>query len=263
MSTTVGESRPVALITGGGTGIGAAIALSLASTHSIAICGRREETLRSVAEQTEGLALTADVSVPEDAAAVVEKVVAHFGRLDSLVLNAGTVIAAPVSEMSLADWQTQIDVNLTASFVIAKAAIPHLLKTKGSIVTISSVAGATAGVGLAAYSASKAGATLLTQTIALEYARHGLRANVIAPGWVRTEMADMEMAMLTKGGNPEEGYTRVTRLVPQRRAAEASEIANVAAFLLSPEASYVNGALINVDGGSSVVNQGLVEFDQN
>ncbi|MER8417549.1 SDR family oxidoreductase [Mesorhizobium sp. M1329] len=262
MPSAVDESRPVALITGGGTGIGAAIALKLASTHFVAICGRRETVLRTVANQTGGLAIATDISVPADAAAVVEKVVAHFGRLDSLVLNAGTVIAASISEMSIVDWQTQIDVNLTAPFVMAKAAIPHLLRTKGAIVTISSVAGATAGAGLAAYSSSKAGVTLLTQTIAFEYARHGLRANVIAPGWVRTEMADMEMGMLTEGGDPEPGYSRVTRLVPQRRAADASEIANVAAFLLSPEASYVNGALINVDGGSSVVNQGLVEFDQ-
>ncbi|TBC13011.1 SDR family NAD(P)-dependent oxidoreductase [Rhizobium ruizarguesonis] len=262
MSSTVNASRPVALITGGGSGIGAAIARKLAPTYAVAICGRREDALRSVASEMNGLTISADIAVPDEAAGVIEKVIDHFGRLDALVLNAGIVIPAPVSEMSIADWQAQIDVNLTAPFVMAKAAIPHLLRTKGAIVTISSVAGATAGAGLAAYSASKAGATLLTQTIALEYARHGLRANVIAPGWVRTEMADMEMAMLADGGDPELGYQRVTRLVPQRRAADASEIANVAAFLLSPHASYINGALLNVDGGSSVVNQGLVEFDE-
>ncbi|WP_457155655.1 SDR family NAD(P)-dependent oxidoreductase, partial [Mesorhizobium sp. P5_C1] len=101
MPSAVDESRPVALITGGGTGIGAAIALKLASTHFVAICGRREAILQTVANQTGGLAIAADISVPADAAALVEKVVAHFGRLDSLVLNAGTVIAASVSEMSI------------------------------------------------------------------------------------------------------------------------------------------------------------------
>ncbi|PDT81846.1 SDR family NAD(P)-dependent oxidoreductase [Sinorhizobium sp. BJ1] len=262
MSAKLDEGAPVALVTGGGSGIGAAIATKLSATYRIAICGRRAGALEAVADRTNALALVADIGKPDEAADAVERTVAHFGRLDSLILNAGIVFAASVAEMSLHDWQRQVDVNLTAPFVMSRAAIPHLLPSRGSIVAISSVAGATAGAGLCAYSASKAGLTLLTQTIALEYARYGLRANVIAPGWVRTEMADMEMSALMGGGEPEEGYRRVTRLIPQRRAAECVEIANVAAFLLSPEASYINGAVINVDGGGSVVNTGLVEFDQ-
>lgn len=253
------ETAPVALITGGGTGIGAAIARRFAATHRVVICGRRREPLEAVTRETGGAFVVADIADPTAAAAMIEQITTGFGGIDALVLNAGIIAPAPVADMTVEAWRHHIDVNLTANFVLAKAALPSLLARRGAIVAISSVAGSTVGAGLAAYSASKAGLELLIKTIAFENARHGLRANVIAPGWVRTEMGDAEMATL--GGDIDHGYARVTRFVPQRRAAAASEIADVAAFLVSPAASYINGAVIRVDGGVSTVDAGMLGFD--
>ena len=249
------------LITGGGSGIGAAVAVRLCGSHSVVISGRRLSHLERVGNATGAIPLVADVADPQSAPGLVQTVIDRFGRIDALVLNAGIVRAAPVGDMSLEDWNAQIATNLTALFVLAKTALPHLLERRGSIVTISSTAAATVGAGMAAYSASKAGATLLTQTIAYEYARFGLRANIIAPGWVRTEMSDLEMAAFGDG-DLERASGRVTALVPARRTGNPEEIAEAVAWLLSPAASYVNGAVLNIDGAGSVVNAGLTAFDK-
>ena len=252
---------PVALITGGGTGIGAAVARLLAATHRVVVCGRRAESIDRVAKEIGGLALVADISIEASCRELVQHVTAEYGRLDGLVLNAGIVKAAPVATMTTADWQAQIDTNLTGPFFLARECIPHLIKSKGSLVSVASVSASEVGAGLSAYAASKAGLTLLTQSIAFEYARHGIRANVIAPGWIRTEMGDMEM-MTFGNGNLEDAYARVTRFVPQRRPGLATEAASAVVWLLSPAASYVNGAVLNVDGGTSTVSVGLVDFDE-
>lgn len=257
---TVDPDRPVALITGGGSGIGSAIAQRLARDHQVVVCGRRAAPLEAIAAQTGGMAVVVDLCDPIGPAGLVSQVIARFGRLDALILNAGVVLPAPVAAMSLADWQTQMTVNLTSPFLLAQAALPYLLKRQGKIVAIASAAAHATGSGLSAYSASKAGLIQLVETIAFENARFGLRANSISPGWVRTEMGDVEMAEL--GGSAEEGYARVTAQIPQRRAATPAEIANVAAFLLSDDASFMNGATVPVDGGSGVVDVGMLAFDQ-
>jgi NAD(P)-dependent dehydrogenase (short-subunit alcohol dehydrogenase family) len=206
------------------------------------------------------LSIVGDVSVETDVKRIVQTAVGSFGQLDGLVLNAGILRAAPAAEMSLQDWRAQLDVNLTGPFMIAREALPHLIKAKGALVSISSIGAIQVGAGLAAYSASKAGLTMLTQTIAFENARHGMRANVISPGWVRTEMGDMEMGSLGDG-DPDAGYRLVTKLVPQRRPGDPREIAEAVAWLLSPQASYMNGAVINVDGGAASVCASMTAFD--
>lgn len=251
--------RPVALITGGGTGIGAAIARVLAARYKVVICGRRAAPIDAIADEIGGLAIVADLGDVGAAANLVPDVIARCGRLDALVLNAGVILPAAVSLMPLADWQAQIAINLTAPFIVAQSALPHLVARKGSIVAIASAAARGTGQGLAAYSASKAGLVLLTQTIAFENARHGLRANIISPGWVRTEMGDAEMQSLC--GSVEAGYRQVTQNVPQRRAGFPDEIAKVVEFLLSDAAGYINGAVIPVDGGGTIVDVGMLEFD--
>jgi meso-butanediol dehydrogenase / (S,S)-butanediol dehydrogenase / diacetyl reductase len=255
------NSTPVVLITGGGSGIGAAIAHRLAGSHRVVICGRRREPLERVALETGALAVTADVSDEGSCSELVNRILEQFGRIDQLVLNAGIVEAANVSTMSVQSWRRQIDVNLNGPFIVAKQCLPHLVARAGAIVAISSIAAQRTGPGLSAYSASKAGLTLLTQSIAFENARFGLRANVVCPGWTRTEMSDREVAILG-GGAAVEGYRRVSRWVPQRRVSESREVAELVVWLLSPLASYLNGSVINVDGGESIVCPSLVEFDE-
>jgi meso-butanediol dehydrogenase/(S,S)-butanediol dehydrogenase/diacetyl reductase len=251
--------RPVVLVTGGGSGIGAAIARLLATDYKVVVCGRRMEPLEAIAHATGGLALQADLSQPGPSVDIIHRTFDQFGRLDALVLNAGIVEPAPVTELPLESWQRQIMVNLTSPFLTAQAALPHLADQKGAIVGIASAAARHTGAGLSAYGVSKAGMIRLMESIAFEMAQVGVRANTVSPGWVRTEMGDMEMTALC--GSPDQGYEQVTRHVPQRRAARPEEIAAVVRFLLSPAASFMTGAIVNVDGGSSLVDAGMLAFN--
>lgn len=250
---------PVALVTGGGSGIGAAIARRLCRTHQVVVCGRRPEPLLRIADETGATAIQCDLADLEQTRALPERVTARFGRLDAVILNAGIVAPSPVIDMPIDDWETQLRINLTSPFVLSQAALPHLIDRKGSIVGIASAAAHATGMGLSAYSASKAGLIRLIQSIAFENARLGIRANAISPGWVRTEMGDMEMAEL--GGTADEGYAQVTKHVPQRRAADPGEIAGIVAFLLSADASFMNGSVVTADGGSQTVDAGMLAFD--
>lgn len=243
------------LVTGGGTGIGAAVARALvADGQRVAICGRRAEPLRSVAAQTGALDVACDISDGEQVGRLVESVVAAFGRLDGLVLNAGVIAHGGVAELS---------VNLTGAFLVAKAALRHLIQAHGAIVSVASVAALRAASDMGGYAATKAGLAMLTQSLAIDHAHQGLRANVVCPGWTITEMADEEMTEFgSERGLPVPGaYDLVTALVPQRRAATADEVAAVVTWLLSDRASYVNGAVIPVDGAASAVDVGTTAFD--
>ncbi|MFT4008676.1 MAG: SDR family oxidoreductase [Nocardioidaceae bacterium] len=254
----------VVVVTGGGTGIGAAVARQLAAANGVVvICGRREGPLRAVAEETGATVVVADVSEPEGVTEVVDKAVSEHGRLDGLVINHGIIHVGRVDQVTPEQWDQTMRVNLTSPFLLVRAALPHLLKTRGSVVTVSSVAALRASDGMAAYSASKAGLLLLTQSLAVDHGPDGLRANAICPGWTATEMGDMEMAELgqERGISTEDAYRLATAMVPQRRAARPEEIAATVAWLLSDAASYVNGTVIPVDGGSCIVDPGTVALD--
>jgi NAD(P)-dependent dehydrogenase (short-subunit alcohol dehydrogenase family) len=218
----------------------------------IAVCGRRREPLQSVAADTEGLALALDITNEAEAKRCVHETSAAFGRLDALVLNAGVVRAAPLADMTLSDWDATLQTNLTAAFLVARAAPPHLRRQGGAIVSVASVSALRAGPALGAYCASKAGLLLLTQTIALGHAAEGVRANAICPGWTRTSMADEEMDQLATelDIDREAACGRVTGLVPQRRPADADEVADVVAWLVSPASTYVTGAVLRSTGAA-------------
>lgn len=254
--------KPVVLITGGGSGIGAATAVRLADDWRVAICGRRREAIDAMCAAIGGKAYVADIGVPEIACQLIADVAADFGRLDGLVLNAGVLQALPFGATPLEAWNQQIAINLTGPFVLAQAALPHLLKSRGAIVAVSSVGATQTGPGLAAYSASKAGLNLLIKSIAYEHARDGLRANIVSPGWIRTEMGDEEMAAMNIAEDLEQAYAKVSVDVPQRRAGNAEEAAEAIAWMLSPQASFVNGTELVVDGGSQIANSGMTFFDR-
>jgi meso-butanediol dehydrogenase / (S,S)-butanediol dehydrogenase / diacetyl reductase len=252
------------LVTGGGSGIGAATArLLTASGHRVAICGRRAGPLRAVAAETGALGLVCDIADPEQVDRLIGSVTAELGWLDGLVLNAGIIAPGGVADLPAQDWLAMLSVNLTGAFLLAQAALPHLIERRGAIVSVASVAALRAASGMGGYAATKAGLTMLTQSLAVDHAHQGLRANVVCPGWTVTEMADQEMAAFggERGLDVTAAYGLVTSLVPQRRPARADEVAAVIAWLLSDAASYVNGAVIPVDGSAVAVDVGTVPFD--
>jgi meso-butanediol dehydrogenase/(S,S)-butanediol dehydrogenase/diacetyl reductase len=245
-----------AIVTGGGTGIGAAIAHRLsADGYAVAVMGRRAEPLDAVVEQLgEGLAVTGDVGRPEDCERVVAATVETFGGVDALVNNAGIGNAATGLEETPEQWDNVLRVNLSGPFYLAQAALPHLHERRGSIVNVSSTSGFLAGPGWTSYCASKAGLIMLTRCLANDYGPEGVRANCVCPGWVRTPMGDEDMDVLghARGLDREGAYRLLHEDVPARRPADAEEIASVVSFLVGPDASYVNGVTLPADGGASI-----------
>lgn len=252
-----------AIVTGGGTGIGAAIARRLAAEgYAVCITGRRPEPLDEVAAETGALAFVADTGDPQDAQGAVEAAKEAFGRLDLLVCNAGIGTGGTVEEQTPEAWDAVLRTNLTGAFLACRAALPELVRTTGSIVTISSDSGLRAGPRSAAYCTAKAGLIMLTQCIALDYGPLGVRANCVCPGWVRTPMGDRAMEELAelRGTDREGAYELVSSRVPLRRPGSPDEIAAAVAWLASEAAGFMTGAVIAIDGGNSVVDTSSTEF---
>jgi len=256
-------TKRTVLITGGGSGIGAAVARAMAQDGwGVCVAGRRPEPLAEVATAVDGHAVAADVTRAEDAHRAVDECLARLGRLDALVVCSGTGAGGAVLDQTLERWNRVIATNLTGAFLVCQAALPHLLKARGAIVTVASLAGLRADPESAAYCASKAGLIMLTQCIALDYGAAGVRANCVCPGWIRTEMADAAMDELaeTRAVDREGAYRLAVADVPAGRAGDAGEAAAAVAWLASPAASYVNGAVLTVDGGAAVVDAGTLAF---
>lgn len=251
----------VVLITGGGTGIGRATAQRLAASGwKVVVAGRRSEPIEAVASEVRGHALAADMSDEQEIERVVRRVRDDYGRLDGLVLNAGVVLPGRIGDLSVEDWQTTLAINVTGPFILVRAALPLLLDHHGVVVAVGSIGGVVTGPASAAYGASKAALIRLVRSIAVDYGPEGVRANAVNPGWIRSEMADSEMDALGRvhGIDREAAYRLVTEHVPARRPAATDEAAAAIAWLMSSEASYINGAVLTVDGGTSVVSPGAL-----
>ncbi|MER6471446.1 SDR family NAD(P)-dependent oxidoreductase [Streptomyces collinus] len=261
------EEERVVIVTGGGTGIGAACAQLLRETgHQVVIAGRRPDPLRHIAEETGAIAYPADVGDPNAVVGLVDAALTSFGRLDGLVLNAGIGRSGAVGDLSLEDWEEVMRTNVTGPLLLLREAIPHLLRTRGSVVAVASVSALLNGVSNAAYATSKAAMLQLCRSVAVDYGRQGLRANIVCPSWVRSEMADRRMARFAveaglSGGSAGAAYKEATRPLPLGRPGDPREVAEAISWLLSPAASYVNGAVLTIDGGATAFDPGTLAFN--
>jgi 3-oxoacyl-[acyl-carrier protein] reductase len=240
----------VAVVTGAGRGLGAAIAEELAARGAAVVVADRSQELahdtaqRLLAAGGSASAHVADVTDPAQVAAVFDDAARAHGRIDVLVNNAGIGAVAPSEELTYEQWSRTLAVNLTGTFLCAQAAARHMLPAgRGVIVNIGSVFAATGMPMRAAYAASKHGVVGLTKVLATEWASRGLRVVAIDPAYVRTALDDADQ----RAGD----YTAadIERRTPMGRYAEPAEIARVVAFVASDEASFVTGSEIAVDGG--------------
>jgi len=244
----------VALITGGGSGIGQATAVLFAKEGAkVVVAGRQESSLEETvgmikASGGEASLVKADVTNSKDVENMIRTTVDAYGRLDILVNNAGT--HQPMNyivDIPEADWDRVIDVNLKGVFLGMKYGIPEMLKAGGGVIVNTASEAVPRPLScLAAYNASKAGVTLLTKTAALEYARQNIRVNCVNPGPTQTPMADR-----IRSGPVWESIKSTRRPTPMGRSGTPEEIAPLILFLASDEASYVTGAAFDADGGSA------------
>ena len=244
-----------ALITGGGTGIGAAAAEHLnAEGAKLSLLGRRMEPLRAVAEGVGGTAIQCDVTDPERLRAAFDEARAANGPIELLIVNAGIAESAPFHKMTRESWDRIVGVNLTAAFECARNAVGDLLASdNGRLVFIASVA-SLRGVPYAAhYAASKHGLLGLMRSLAAEYAKTNLTVNAVCPGYVDTPMTDQSVARVSEitGRSQDQARSAITNMNASGRLVDPEAIGNIVAMLCLPLSRDINGAAITIDGGTS------------
>jgi glucose 1-dehydrogenase len=247
----------IAIVTGSSKGIGKAIAIAFAKSKeysAVVTNSRKLEEAEQVSEEIKAIgcnsiAILADVSKESDCIRLVEGTVKQFNRIDVLVNNAGIQDDLPLTEINLEEWYKIIGVDLTGPFICSREAVKYMKKQRnpkgGCIINISSVHQAIPKPHYVPYATSKAGIEMMTKTMALELAKDNIRANIVAPGAIDT---DMNIELRENKAALED----VIKKIPMGRVASADEVANVVEFLASEKASYVTGASYFVDGGMTL-----------
>jgi Dehydrogenases with different specificities (related to short-chain alcohol dehydrogenases) len=250
----------VAIVTGGGAGIGAAIAKAFVNEGAkVLISGRRKEKLEefSARFKVDDIDYYAgDVTKVEDCEAMVEKAVSRFGKLDILVNNAGIDPPGTVTEIPIDQWLNIVNTNLNGVFYMTRFSIPKMIEQGGgSIINIASLASVRIIPAMPAYCTTKAALIGFTGSVALDYGDKGIRANAISPGATASDMLKHSMAGLASSQNTDiyGAFGILTRFNPIKRAAEPDEIAPVAVFFASDDSKYITGQNLLVDGGATVV----------
>jgi NAD(P)-dependent dehydrogenase (short-subunit alcohol dehydrogenase family) len=250
----------VALVTGGGTGIGTAIVERFVQEGAkVCISGRRQEMLDKVAQSLPSgkiATCSGDTSKQEDAKRMVAETVSFGGKIDVLVNNAGISTNGPVADLDLELWNETIAINLTGPFLLMKSAIPHMLENGGgSIINIASVGGKRCLPAMPAYCSSKAGLIMLTQQAALDYGPHNIRCNAVCPGGIKTAMVAKEFGQHGEklGMDHDSFFKIISSPLPLKRFGEPREIAGMCTYLASDDSSFTTGAAILVDAGTAVV----------
>jgi NAD(P)-dependent dehydrogenase (short-subunit alcohol dehydrogenase family) len=244
----------MAIVTGAGTGLGRAIAIMFAREGAkVALNGRRAEPLEKAAAEIAraggtAFACAGDVTKAADVKRMVEATVKTFGRLDILVNNAGGIPErGPVLGMSEEGFRKTLDANLTSAFLCSRQALPELIKTKGNIVNVASLAGLRGAPNNTAYGAAKGGMIILTKDMAVDYAPQGVRVNAICPAYIETDLNRELLADMRKTGE----YEALVKMHLLGRLGEPDDVAYAAVYLGSDEAKWVSGTTLSVDGGIS------------
>jgi NAD(P)-dependent dehydrogenase (short-subunit alcohol dehydrogenase family) len=245
----------VILVTGGSSGIGYAVAKAfLFEGAKVAITGRNFARLqraeKELAPHGTVLAIRGDVSKAAAARRMVKETTRRLGPIDVLVNNAGVYASKPVEAFSEREYDEVMDINMKGTFLCTKLVVPGMVKRKrGTIVNVASESGLVGAAGSSVYCASKGAMVLFTKAVALDHAKDNIRVNAICPGEVLTPMMEKDAAESGRGF--QEYYKRIVAPIPQKRAATAGEIARGILFLASEEASYMTGAILSMDGGST------------
>jgi glucose 1-dehydrogenase len=235
-----------AVVTGAASGIGAAVARRLradgGADAQLLLVDRAADALDDVAGALGAASLVADLARPDSGELVAAAAREQLGGVDVLISNAGIAISGPLAELSLEDWERTFAVNTRATWLLAKAAYPMLRESRGALVATASVAAREPAAPVGAYASSKAAVVMLVRQLAYEWGPDGIRCNCVSPGTTHTGMTDATYS------DPARRSERASHL-PLRRVSEPEEIAAVIAFLAGPDASYVTGVDVLVDGG--------------